>query len=358
MNVEAKINRALEALKTVDDPDLKQDLVKLNMVRDLTIGDRGQLKFTLVLTTPACPLKAQIEDDCRKALRFAGFEDIEMFTTAEVRSFRGVGANAPVTGVANILAISSGKGGVGKSTVSVNLAISLARLGARVGLLDADITGPNIPLMLGIKDKPGSTPDGKKILPLEAHGIKAISMGMLVKDDEPVVWRGPMLHSAINQFFRDVEWGQLDYLLVDLPPGTSDAQLTICQAVPLAGAVVVSTPQDVALLDSKKGFMMFKKMNVAVLGVIENMSYFIAPDTGARYEIFGHGGAEKIAASWGVDFLGALPLFPGIRQASDEGVPLVVSDPDSEVAQLFSKIAQQIAARISIQVASELEVPV
>ncbi|MDX1919503.1 MAG: iron-sulfur cluster carrier protein ApbC [Candidatus Caenarcaniphilales bacterium] len=347
------LEKAKEALATVQDPDLKRDLVSLNMARRIEILPNDVVKFNLVLTTPACPLKTQIEDDCKAALKAAGASDVIIETTAEVRGFRGMGGKQPVQGVKNILAVSSGKGGVGKSTVSVNLAISLAKTGAKVGILDADITGPNIPLMLGSKVQPGLSEDGKRMMPIEAHGLKYISMGLLVKDNEPVIWRGPMLHSAINQFLRDVAWGELDYLVIDLPPGTSDAQLTISQAVPIAGAVIVSTPQEVALLDSKKGLMMFKQMNVPVLGLIENMSYFIAPDTGNSYDIFGSGGAKRVAAELDVECLGQIPIEIDLRIGGDTGVPLSISNPDSESAKCFADIAKKIAAKLSIQSALE-----
>ncbi len=344
---------AKAALATVNDPDLHKDLIALNMARNIEVSPEGKVKFNLVLTTPACPLRSKIEEDCRYALSQAGATEVIIETTAEVRGFKGISGKQPVTGVKNIIAVSSGKGGVGKSTISVNLAVSLSQLGAKVGILDADITGPNIPLMLGIKEKPNVSEDGKMIIPLEAHGLKAISMGALLGEDEPVVWRGPMLHSAINQFLREVAWGDLDYLVVDLPPGTSDAQLTLAQNVPIAGAVIVSTPQDVALLDSKKGMNMFKQLKVPILGLIENMSYFIAPDTGNRYDIFGSGGAEKAAAKFGIEFLGAVPLVMGVREGGDQGLPITISAPESEVAQILSKVAQRVAAQVSIQFSQE-----
>ncbi|HEY9885869.1 MAG TPA: Mrp/NBP35 family ATP-binding protein [Vampirovibrionales bacterium] len=346
--------KAKAALATVEDPDLKKDLVTLNMARNIEVSNDGQVSFNLVLTTPACPLRQQIEDDCKKALIDAGAKEVNIETTAEVRGFRGLGGKQPIEGVKNIIAVSSGKGGVGKSTVSVNLAISLARKGAKVGLLDADITGPNVPIMLGLQSKPELSNDGKRLLPPEKFGIKIMSMGLLIGDSEPVVWRGPMLHSAINQFFRDVDWGDLDYLVIDLPPGTGDAQLTICQSVPIAGTVIVSTPQDVALLDSRKGLAMFEKMNVAILGVVENMSYFIAPDTGNRYEIFGSNGAKKAAEELGFECFGQLPIQQNIREGGDFGQPITSADPENEVSKLFASIAEKVAARVSIVLAKEL----
>ena len=241
------------------------------------------------------------------------------------------------------------------STVSVNVAIALAQTGARVGILDADITAPNIPLMLGIDSKPDLSEDGNKMKPIEAHGVHAISMGMIVKDDEPVTWRGPMMHKAIGQFFHDVIWPDIDYLLVDLPPGTSDAQITICQSVPLAGVVIVSTPQAVALLDSRKGLMMFNNMKVPVLGMVENMSYFIAPDTGSHYDIFGAGGAKQVASELGIDCLGQVPMEISVREGGDQGQPITVADPDSPSARAFREIASQVAMKLSIQSYSELQ---
>jgi ATP-binding protein involved in chromosome partitioning len=348
------LEKAKLALGTVDDPDLKKDLITLNMARSIEILPNNKVKFNLVLTTPACPLKNKIEEDCRQALIGAGASEVEIITTAEVRGFKGFSGKQPIDGVKNIIAISSGKGGVGKSTVTVNLACAFKALGAKVGILDADITGPNIPLMLGITEQPTIAEDGKKMLPNQAYGLKAISMGMIIKDDEPVVWRGPMLHSAINQFLREVDWGDLDYLFIDLPPGTGDAQLTISQAVPIAGAIIVSTPQDVALMDSKKGLMMFKQVKVSVLGLIENMSYFIAPDTGKRYDIFGNGGAKKVAESLGFDCLGQIPLQINVREGGDSGKPIVEVEPESEISQIFLEMSRKIAAKLSIQAAQEI----
>ena len=263
----------------------------------------------------------------------------------------------PIDGVKNIIAVCSGKGGVGKSTVSVNLAVSLASFGAKVGILDADITAPNIPLMLGIKNPPELSADNKKIMPMLAHGIKIISMGMLAEADQPIIWRGPMMHKVINQFFRDVDWGELDYLIIDLPPGTGDAQISICQSVPLSGVILVSTPQDVAILDSRKSLAMFEKMEVPILGLVENMSYFIAPDTGKRYDIFGHGGAEKVAKELNIEFLGGVPLEINIREGGDSGEPLVSQKGTSEASRVFMMISQKITQKINASQPSEAKVP-
>ncbi len=333
-----------KALSKVNDPELNQDLVSLNMIKDIKVcGDTVSL--TVVLTTPACPLKGVIEEDCKKALSEVGFKTITINMTGEVRQF-GMHGKESLKGISQIIAISSGKGGVGKTTVSVNTAIALSQMGARVGLLDADITGPNVPIMMGDQEPP-ITKDGK-ILPKESHGIKYISMGVLVPPDQPVVWRGPMLDGVIRQFLRDVIWGELDYLLVDLPPGTGDAQLTICQAVPLAGGVIVTTPQDVALLDSRKSVNMFKQMKVPILGIVENMSFFICPKCNERSEIFSHGGGEIAAKTLSVPFLGRVPIELDVRIGGDNGKPITFSKPEHEISKVFKEVASKIAASASV----------
>jgi len=349
MTTEITEQRVLQALSKVYDPDLKKDLVTLNMIRKIEVLENNKIKFNLVLTTPACPLKAEIENNCKEALKQIGAEQIEIETTAETRSFRGIGNKIPVPGVKNIIAVSSGKGGVGKSTVSVNLAISLSQLGAKVGLLDADITGPNIPLMLGNKEKPLINQE-KKILPLEAHGLKFISMGSLIEENRAVIWRGPMLHTAINQFFRDVSWGELDYLIIDLPPGTGDAQITICQSVPLVGAVIVSTPQEVAWLDSKKAVNMFNHMKVEILGLLENMSYL--ENQGEKIYLFGKDGVLKAAKDLNFDCLAQIPIIQEIREGGDSGKPYITENKTSanqKVKSLFKQAAEKIATKISIK---------
>lgn len=334
-----------KALSKVNDPELNQDLVSLNMIRDIKVcGDAVSL--TVVLTTPACPLKGVIEEDCKKALSEVGFKTINLTMTGEVRQ-HGMAGKETLKGIGQIIAISSGKGGVGKTTVSVNTAIALSQMGARVGLLDADITGPNVPIMMGDQDPPKATEDGK-ILPKEMHGIKYISMGVLVPADQPVVWRGPMLDGVIRQFLRDVVWGELDYLLVDLPPGTGDAQLTICQAVPLAGGVIVTTPQDVALLDSKKSVNMFKQMRVPILGIVENMSFFICPKCNERSEIFSHGGGESASKTLAVPFLGRVPIELDVRVGGDSGKPITFVKPDHPISKTFKEVASKIAASASV----------
>ncbi|PLZ94596.1 sodium:proton antiporter [Fischerella thermalis CCMEE 5198] len=342
----------LEVLRPVQDPELRKSLVEMNMIRNVKI-DAGKVSFTLVLTTPACPLREFIVEDCQKAVKkLPGVTDVFVEVTAETPQQKSLPDRTGVTGVKNIIAISSGKGGVGKSTVAVNVAVALAQAGAKVGLLDADIYGPNDPTMLGLADAQivvRTSDHGEILEPAFNHGVKLVSMGFLIDRDQPVIWRGPMLNGVIRQFLYQVQWGELDYLLVDMPPGTGDAQLTLTQAVPMAGAVIVTTPQTVALLDSRKGLRMFQQMNVPVLGIVENMSYFIPPDMPEKqYDIFGSGGGSKTAAELGVPLLGCIPLEISTRIGGDNGVPTVVSDPDSASAKAFKAIAQTIAAKVSI----------
>ena len=351
---EAPIDRAkvLEVLRTVKDPELHVDIVSLGMIEDLKV-EAGGVSLTVNLTTPGCPLKAQIEKDVREALsRVPGLTDIQLKMGAKVRKSIETGGEL-IPEVANVVAIGSGKGGVGKSTVSINLALAFARAGASVGLLDADIYGPNDPQMLGLKGKPEI--QDRRIVPVPVHGIKLMSMAFFLKEDEPVVWRGPMLHGAMKQFLGDVLWGKLDYLFIDLPPGTGDVQLTLSQIIPLTGAVLVTTPQDVALLDVRKAAAMFRKVNVPILGVIENMSFFNCPHCGERVEIFSHGGGRKAAEAFGTAFLGEIPLDVRVRQGGDEGRPVVVHDPKSGPALLFRSIADQLAAIISVETFKKYE---
>ncbi len=338
----------LDALKNVQEPELGKDIVTLNMVKDIQI-DGDSLTFTIQLTTPACPLKGEIEKRCREGLAgVEGLNKIEVKWGAQVAK----GASNPqmdemAPGIKNVIAVSSGKGGVGKTTVAVNLAVALARTGASVGIMDADIYGPNVPKMMGLSGQPISR-DGKMVPP-EAHGVSVMSMGFLVPDDTPLVWRGPMIHGAIQQFLKDVDWGEIDYLIVDLPPGTGDAQLSICQLMPVTGAVIVTTPQEVALLDSRRGLAMFQKVNVPLLGIIENMSYFRCPHCHERTDIFSTGGGEKAAKELKLDFLGAIPIDIAVREGGDSGVPICAADPDSEQSQIITALAQQIAARIAVR---------
>ena len=337
----------LNSLKKVIEPELFKDIVTLNMVKDLKV-DGNQISLTIVLTTPACPLKGEIENRVNKAVKddFPAANQVIIQWTANVTTGQPGGKENLVPGIKNIIAVSSGKGGVGKSTVTVNLAVALAQLGAKVGLLDADVYGPNIPLMMGVTKPPVTV--GNKLEPAESHQVKFISMAFMVADDAPIVWRGPMIHGAIQQFLRDVNWGELDYLLVDLPPGTGDAQLSITQLVPLTGAVIVTTPQDVALMDSKRGLGMFQKVHVPLLGIIENMSYFACPHCNERTEIFSHGGGKTAAEKLKVPFLGEIPIDPAIRSGGDTGKPIVVSDPKSPQSLSFVRIAENLAAQISV----------
>jgi len=342
----------LDVLKPVQDPELRKSLVELNMIRNVQIqGDR--VTFTLVLTTPACPLREFIVEDCKKAVMgLGGVQQVDIEVTAETPQQKSLPNQQSVTGVKNIIAISSGKGGVGKSTVAVNVAVALAHLGAKVGLLDADIYGPNTPTMLGLTQASISVqqgPMGEVLEPAFNHGVKMVSMGFLIQPDQPVVWRGPMLNGIIRQFLYQVQWGELDYLIVDMPPGTGDAQLTMAQAVPLAGAVIVTTPQTVSLIDARRGLKMFEQLGVNVLGIVENMSYFIPPDLPERqYDIFGSGGGEKTAHELQVPLLGCIPLEIPVREGGDQGIPIVLSSPESASAKALINIAQAIAARVSI----------
>jgi ATP-binding protein involved in chromosome partitioning len=342
----------LEVLRPVQDPELRKSLVELNMIRDVEIVE-GAVRFTLVLTTPACPLQEFIVEDCQKAVRqLPGVETVEVAVTAETPQQKSLPDRQGIHGVKNILAVSSGKGGVGKSTIAVNLAVALAHLGAKVGLIDADIYGPNAPIMLGLETaqvKVQQGPQGEVLDPAFNHGIKMVSMGFLIDPDQPVIWRGPMLNGIIRQFLYQVRWGDLDYLVVDLPPGTGDAQLTLAQAVPMAGVVIVTTPQAVALADARRGLRMFQELNVPVLGIVENMSYFIPPDQpDKQYDIFGSGGGAKAAEELGVSLIGCVPLEMRVREGGDVGLPIVLEEPDSASAQALIAIAKAVAAKISV----------
>ncbi len=340
----------LDALRTVQEPELGGDLVTRNMVKDLAI-DGSDVAFTIELTTPACPLKDQIEAEVRAALAPVGVAGIAINWGATVRRAAPRTAEQLIPGVKNVIAVASGKGGVGKSTVSVNLAVSLARAGANVGLLDADITGPNIPMMMGVEGQPTSSPNNK-IVPLERHGVKVISIQFFVPEGQPIVWRGPLIGGAIQQFLRDVEWGELDYLVIDLPPGTSDAQLTLAQAVPISGTVLVTTPQDVALADVGKALGMLTRMNVPVIGLVENMSAFVCPHCGEATEIFGRGGGERFAQEHGLDFLGKIPLDITVRQGGDAGIPAVAQREPGPAGIALEAVAGLVAARMSVRAAN------
>ncbi len=346
----------LDVLRQVQEPELGGDLVTRNMVKDLRI-DGAAVAFTIELTTPACPLKDEIEADVRTKMAPLGVSSIDINWSAMVRRAAPSQPQQLVPGVKNIIAVASGKGGVGKSTVSVNLAVALAQSGASVGLLDADITGPNIPMMLGVDGQPKAS-ENNRITPLERHGVKVISIQFFVPEGQPIVWRGPLVGGAIQQFLRDVEWGDLDYLVIDLPPGTSDAQLTLAQAVPISGTVLVTTPQEVALADVSKALAMLKRMSVPVIGVVENMAGFICSHCGEVTEIFGRGGGERFAQQHGLEFLGSVPLDVTVRQGGDVGVPAVAQREPGPAAQALSHLAQIVAARMSVRAAGRDEQPV
>jgi len=345
----------LDALRQVQEPELGRDIVTLNMVKSIAI-DGPKVAFTIELTTPACPLKDEIETNARAVLSGIGAEPIEITWGAMVRRATPQQAEAILPNVKNVIAVGSGKGGVGKSTVSVNLAVALAQAGARVGLLDADITGPNIPMMLGVTGQPKAS-ENNKITPLERHGVKCISIQFFVPEGQPIVWRGPLVGGAIQQFLRDVDWGDLDYLVVDLPPGTSDAQLTLAQSVPLSGAVLVTTPQEVALSDVGKALGMFKRLSVPILGLVENMTAFACPHCGELTEIFGRGGGERFCQEHGIDFLGGVPLDVTVRQGGDVGVPAVAQREPGPAARALTAVAGAVAARMSVRAAGAEQQP-
>ena len=345
-------NDVLDALRQVKDPDLHKDLVTLKMIKDVRV-EGANVAFIVELTTPACPVKEQIEEDCRQAVSAipgVGTVSIEMTANVRPQESRGV-QMLSLPSVRNVIAIASGKGGVGKSTVSANIACALAQTGAKVGLLDADIYGPSIPMIMGVQDEPIQVDESKEqLIPIERYGVKIISMGFLQRSTAAVIWRGPMVSKAVQQFLRDVVWGDIDYLIVDLPPGTGDVQLTLSQAIPLTGAVVVMTPQDVAAAVAVKAITMFRRLDVPILGVVENMSYFLCPNCSSRHDIFSHGGGRMAAEALEAPFLGEIPLHTQIRAEADEGTPTVVISPDSFEAQAFREVAQAVARQVSIAV--------
>ncbi|MBX6342871.1 MAG: iron-sulfur cluster carrier protein ApbC, partial [Thermomicrobiaceae bacterium] len=332
----------------VRDPEIGRSLVELGMIKGVEIAD-GAVQVQVELTTPACPLRNRIESDVRQAvMALPGIHDVKVAFSARVRpSGGGMPSKSPLPGVKNTIAVASGKGGVGKSTVAVNLAVALAQDGAQVGLLDADVYGPSIPMMMGVSARPMLQDD--KIIPVEAFGIKLMSIGFLLDADRPLIWRGPLVSQLISQFLNDVDWGELDYLVIDLPPGTGDAQLTLVQRIPLSGAVIVTTPQDIALQDAIKGLAMFKEVKTTILGIVENMSYFVCPHCGERSEIFGFGGGERTATRYDVPLLGQIPLDTAIRQGGDVGHPIVVAEPESPPAEAFRDAARRAAARLAVE---------
>lgn len=334
----------LKALSAVQEPDLGQDLVTLNMIKNLEI-EGSHVSFTVMLTTPACPFRGKIEKESKEAvMKVEGVKTVSVKMDSDVPNdgrMRGL----VKTPIRNAIAIGSGKGGVGKSTVAVNVAVALAKAGARVGLLDADIYGPNTPTMLGVESLP--PPQGPRIIPAEAYGLKMVSMGLLVRPGEPLIWRGPMLNSVIRQFLGDVEWGELDYLIIDLPPGTGDAALSLAQALPLSGAVIVTLPQLVSLEDAGRGINMFKKLEVPILGVVENMSYLELPD-GSKMDLFGSGGGEHLSKLTETAYLGGVPIDQTVRVGGDTGKPIVATNPDSNAAKALNEIAEKIAQKVSV----------
>jgi ATP-binding protein involved in chromosome partitioning len=346
--------QVLAALRAVQDPDLHKDIVTLGFVKDVKIAG-SEVDFTIELTTPACPVKDQMKAEAEGIVRgLPGVTAARATMTADVKARGGFGRQA-VPGIRNIIAVGAGKGGVGKSTTAVNLAVALQRKGARVGLMDADVYGPNTPQMFGIDQGP-EVSEAKRMIPPQAFGIKVISMGMLVPADQPIIWRGPMLHGAVQQFMRDVEWGELDYLIVDLPPGTGDVSLSMAQSVPVAGAVVVTTPQGVSVSDVRKAVAMFRQLNIPVLGVVENMSYFVCGHCQERTEIFGHGGGARMAEDLSIPLLGQIPIDTRVRAGGDEGRPIVNAAPESPAAKAFAEVAGRVAAEISKQNARVLKV--
>jgi ATP-binding protein involved in chromosome partitioning len=342
----------LEALRVVQDPDLHKDIVTLGFVQNVRI-EGSAVDFDLVLTTPACPVKDKLRDEAEAAVKaLPGVDKVEVRLSADTSSRPVTDKNSVLTGVRNIIAVSSGKGGVGKSTVTANLACALVKMGATVGVLDADIYGPSQVMMMGVTDDP-EIDDAKQLYPPTAHGIKVISMAMFSDNDAAVVWRGPMVSQMVQNFIRQVQWGELDYLLIDLPPGTGDVQLTLTQSAPLTGAVIVSTPQDVALLDARKGLKMFEKVSVPVIGMIENMSGFICDGCGKRHDIFKTGGAQRVSRTLGVPYLGGIPIEPAVVQGGDAGVPVVLSHPESDSAKQFLEIADTMVRAVSVLKATE-----
>jgi len=337
----------LDVLRPIIDPDFGKSIVDLGFVKNVRVED-SKVSLTIELTTPACPVKAEFERAARECvLALDGVEHVDVTMTANTRGAGHAQPDAEVLpGVKNTIAVASGKGGVGKSTVAVNLALALAETGARVGLMDADVYGPSLPLLMGVHGRPEASE--KRVHPLEAFGVKLMSMGFFVTDDSPVIWRGPMVHGLVRQFLTDVEWGELDYLVVDMPPGTGDAALTLTQQAPLAGAIIVTTSNDLSLVDARKGLRMFEQVRVPVLGIVENMSYFTPPDLPDRkYHIFGEGGGKRTAEDLGVDFLGEIPIDPRVVEGGDQGRPIVADAPDSPTTRVFRELAGSVARKLA-----------
>lgn len=340
------VDQVLTSLRTVVDPELHKDIVSMGMIKDLAIAE-GKVSFNLELTTPACPFNSDIEQDVRTAISNIGVENLDLKVTARVMEGRAISMDELIPEVKNIIAVASGKGGVGKTTIAVNLALALAKSGAKVGLLDADIYGPSVPLMLGAEESPQVLKN--KIQPPNVEGIKVISMGFFYEQSQQAgIYRGPIVSGIVKQFLTDVEWGSLDYLIIDLPPGTGDAPLTMAQTIPVTGIIIVTTPQDVAMNVAVKAVGMFSKLNVPIVGVIENMSYLQCPHCSEKINIFGKGGGQKISDKFNIPFLGEIPLSPQIMEGSDKGKPIILSEPDSIQANALRKVAKVTAGRISV----------
>ncbi len=337
-------NQVLDALSNIIDPDLQKDIVSLGFVKDISI-ENGKVSFTIELTTPACPVKDRFREEAQRLVgALEGVTEVDVNMSANVRANLGPEPEV-LTGVRNVIAIASGKGGVGKSTVAANLACALAKSGSSVGLLDADIYGPSAPIMFGIHEQPKV--GESKITPIEAHGVHVMSLGFFTDERTPVIWRGPLVGRMIQQFLSDVEWGKLDYLVIDLPPGTGDAQLTLAQSCPISGAIIITTPQEVALEDVYRAIRMFGHVNVPVVGIVENMSTFIAPDTGKRYDIFRSGGGRRAAKEFKIPLLTELPINSDICEGGDSGVPIVIGNPESPAAQAYVDLSGSVAGRLS-----------
>ena len=342
----------LDALRPIVDPDFNKSIVELGFVKNIAI-DGGKVAFDIELTTPACPVKAEFERTARERIEaLDGVSAVDVNMTSQTRSSVPTKDSDVLPGVRNTIAVASGKGGVGKSTTAINIALSLRASGAKVGVLDADVYGPSLPLLTGVSERP--TAQNRRIYPLEAYGLELMSMGFFLTEESPVIWRGPMVHGLIKQFLTDVEWGELDYLVIDLPPGTGDAALTLTQMAPLSGAVIVTTSNDLSVVDARKGLRMFEKVEVPVLGVLENMSYFTPPELpDKKYYIFGQGGGKRVAEELGVDFLGEVPIDPRVVEGGDKGRPIVVHAPDSPVAAAFHDLAATIVRKLAVLAASQ-----
>jgi ATP-binding protein involved in chromosome partitioning len=335
------------ALARVTDPDLRKDIVSLGFVKDVAV-DGGDVRVTMELATPVTPSKETMRDQARAAIEgLPGVDSVDVTLSARIRSATAPEhGRPPLPGVKNVIAVGAGKGGVGKTTVSVNLALALSKVGARVGILDGDIYGPNVPLMLGLQAELAT--DGQQIRPAEKYGLQVISIGFLTGEDTAVIWRGPMVHGAIQQFFREVGWRDLDYLIIDMPPGTGDVALSLSQTVPVAGAIVVTTPQHVSLADSRRAVRMYQKLNIPTLGIVENLSYYACPNCHHESDIFGFGGGEQIATAMNVPFLGRLPIYQPISLGSDRGIPIIIAEPDSVASRAFAQVAERVATQVAI----------